>query len=234
LRGRAKPIVVFIFTFGVVYVLLILPWPGLNEAYAKFFRASGELIPGSFVPGGVVELKPFHEAGETIFTTKLILTNRQMLEAAQQTGSMVAIRQSKISSRDFGYLPTALFIALILATPVTRARRGWALLWGLILTNGFIAFKLALEILWQFNENTQLEVMVLSRFWHDALFHVYQFIFLNLETTIVVPVFIWIVVTFRRDDWMMLVAKTGSLKSTSEVRDKTKSGKKKSKVTGTT
>lgn len=51
---------------------------------------------------------------------------------------------------------------MILATPVPWKRRGWALLWGLLLVHVFMVLSVACYI---WNQSTDLGLLVLTPFW---------------------------------------------------------------------
>jgi len=95
----------------------------------------------------------------------------------------------------FGFLPTALLLALILATPISLRRRGWALFLGFLCMHFLILLSLNF-IIW--NESMEISLVNLSPFWkhisngfRDAL--VTQF-------SAAIPVLVWIFVTLRRED----------------------------------
>jgi hypothetical protein len=51
--------------------LLIAPWPGLDEAYAKMVRASGERLFGRFGAKGIVVFRPADEGPDSLHDTKI-------------------------------------------------------------------------------------------------------------------------------------------------------------------
>jgi hypothetical protein len=113
------------------------------------------------------------------------------------------------SSRRTGYIFIAFLTALIVATPIGWRRRGWALFWGMILIHGFIIFILAAWILRGFN-NEVVSLLVLSPFWQRVLLlTVFMFVH-NLTFGLIVCVFIWLLVSFRREDWSRILAQKKS------------------------
>ncbi|MHC4697956.1 MAG: hypothetical protein ACYTFA_14580, partial [Planctomycetota bacterium] len=121
---RFRGITGFFTRLSVIYILFVLPWPGLKAEYAAFFRTGGNLVLPSLIPEGSIRLAPAPDPTDR-FDTYIHFANKR----TGGEGEAVA------SSRNSGYLQTAFLISLILATPQAWSGRLWALLWGLILVN---------------------------------------------------------------------------------------------------
>lgn len=96
------------------------------------------------------------------------------------------------------YLPTAVLTGLVLASPIPWRRRGWALLWGILLVNAFVVVRLAVAIMWGFRN---VDLFVFGPFWNKAVDVAHDVISISTVTSCVVPALIWLLVSFRRDDW---------------------------------
>ena len=96
-----------------------------------------------------------------------------------------------------GWLPTALTVALIVATPVPRRRRCWALLWGMLLIHSFVLFSVAVYI---WNESTTVSLVTLSPFWKEIADALEYTLVTQMGVSFSIPVLIWIAVLFRRQD----------------------------------
>ncbi len=177
-----------------LYVLLLLPWPGLEEAYAQAFRKCGTVLLGDFGSNGSVWLVEGPES-DTTHDTDLFVQNRKT-RAGLGLG---------VSSRYFGYLPMAFLTSLIVATPLSVRRRARALLWGLIVVHGVAVLQLILVATYGFSLGRPPVMYELSDFWGRTLAAVVQVIQVSPFTWLVVPLFIWIVVTFRRGDLMVML-----------------------------
>jgi len=105
------------------------------------------------------------------------------------------------------YLPTVLVIALIIATPMRASRKGWALLWGLILVHGFIILCLFINLLTGFNQSKDIGLVVLSPFWENILLSVHKVLVNDIGSKYIVAIFIWLIVVMRRNEWMTLAEK---------------------------
>ena len=194
-----KGIVGFFCLFLLAFGLLMAPWPRLGRAYTTFYRAGAAFLFGSFGSTGVVRFDPLSDSNHDMNVT---LCNRARLDP---DGDVVAIR-TRHSSRHAGYMYAAFLAALILATPVGARRKGWALFWGMILIHGFVASTLALRIFYAFN-NRPLSMFALNPFCTRVLSISHQAFAVNVTFGFIACVFIWILVSFRRRDWVNITGR---------------------------
>ena len=194
-----KGIIRFCCLFLLVFGMLMAPWPGLGRAYTTFYRAGAAFLFGSFGSTGIVRFDPVSDSNHDMNIT---LYNRARLDP---DGDVVAIR-TRHSSRHAGYMYGAFLTALILATPIGARRKGWALFWGMILIHGLIASKLALRIFYAFN-NRPLSMFVLNSFCRRVLSITHQAFAVNVTFGFIACVFIWILVSFRRRDWVSIASR---------------------------
>jgi hypothetical protein len=183
----------FLFRFAVVFGLLIAPWPGWNEAYSQYFRAFGQWAFNSNDGGRLVVFAPIDPPLESMLDTKLSLGNRALMD----TDGKGLIKRTRIDTRSIGWLPTALTIALVAATPVPWFRRLMALATGLVLVHVFIFFSLQT---WIWNSSPDVALFTLSRFWKTVTDELAYACMNQLGISFTVPVLIWILVTFKRQD----------------------------------
>jgi len=190
----SNPALGFFCRFVVIYVLLILPWPGLGELYSQYFRALGELAFSRDNDRRIILFEDHRlvHAFETL-DTRMIMGNRDTIDS-NGNGRTTTI---DLDTRSIGWDPTALTIALILATPVPWRRRGWALLWGLLLIHGFILFTLQS---WIWNASPGISLSTLSPFWKEVADNLQYTLITQMGVSFSVPVLIWILVTFRLED----------------------------------
>lgn len=175
----------------VIYVLLIVRWPGVREAYRAAYCATGETFLGRFGSDGVVRFEP--RTDDQINDVDLVLGKR----TAQGIGEVPA----EMSSGRVGYAPLAALVALVLATPVPWARRGRALLWGFILVNLFVMLRTALRILFLFSTPSPIRLYEPGPFLSKVLSCSYEFFFLAPACSFFVPAVVWVVVTVRSGDF---------------------------------
>lgn len=178
----------FFARLAIIYGLFVIPWPGIKTGYAAFFRVSGTFFFESLIPGGSVRFEPAPNPTGRFDTVILCVNKRTGAEA-----------EADASSRNSGYLQTALLISLVLATPLPWSRRVWALLWGLLLVNVAMACTTLVLLLRIFSSRGFL--LELTPFWDKILEVAFGLAMTDAVTLWPVSVLTWIVVSFRRSDW---------------------------------
>jgi hypothetical protein len=182
----------------LLYGLLVMPWPGLLASYAAGYGAVGNAIFGSFGRDGVVRFEPL-AAGREKMDTEISIGNLRTRPPP---------KRAEHSARLTGYLPTAEVVALILATPIAWRRRWKALLWGLLLVHGLIALRVTILLLYGFSGDHPCALYSPGPFWSNVLTKMYSLCAVWVSFTFVAPIFIWILVTFRRIDlqrWLVTI-----------------------------
>jgi hypothetical protein len=189
-----NPLVGFLCRFALIYGLLILPWPGWNELYGGYFRALGQMAFSREGEKRIVLFEP-HELhhGFSSLNTRMTLGNRDLADSSGN-GRATSI---DLDTRSIGWIPTALTVALILATPVPWRRRVWALLGGFVLIHCFILFSLQT---WIWDESPGLSLTTPSPFWKEVVDDLEYTLITQLGASFSVPVLIWILATYRRED----------------------------------
>ena len=183
---RSRKIIGFFARFLIAYCLLMFLWPVVCGVYGAYFRAGGDLIFGS---SGSVRFQALAEP-EGLDDTKFFV----------RKGASGKWTFTQLSSRHMGYLSTAAVLGLILATPVTWARRGRALLWGLVWLHGFIALRLGILVLYTFSVHTAGPLAVSQGFWSKSLRAGILSVSVGQGLSYIAPIIIWMLVTLRRED----------------------------------
>lgn len=189
----AKAIARFFLLLGFSYTLLMLPWPGLQPTYARLFRAGNEIVLGSFGRHGAVQFVPTKKR-VAVGDTGIILRNRK-------TGRRVLTRFSS----HVGYAPAAFLTALLMSTPLSFRRRAGAFIWGMLFLHAVVALTLFLYITYLFGSNPHVATFSLSEFSQRTLAELTRLVLFAPFFSLVVPTFIWILVTFRSEDLAMIV-----------------------------
>jgi len=192
-----RAIVQFVCGLAFCYAFLMAPWPGLEPTYAGGFRACADWMFRSFGSDGVVRFWPNPSAQEA-HDTMLEVTNRKNGRGLE----------APMSSRYEGYVPTAFLVALVLATPLPYRRRGRALVWGVVVIHCLIALKLTLIIVYLFSHDHPSALFSPSPFWRDVLRSVVRLIGSSPLTWLIMPTFVWILVTLRRGDFAAVTEPT--------------------------
>jgi hypothetical protein len=208
----AKAIARIFVLLGFSYTLLMLPWPGLRPTYARFFRAGNQFVFRSFGRDGVVRFLPTNKAGG-VFDCRLFVGNRRTrTSVGTKVGSAV------------GYTSAAFLTALLVSTPLPFRRRVGAWLWGMLLIHAAVGLTLFLYITYLFGSNPEIATFSLSEFSQEALAELTRLVLFAPFFSLVVPTFIWVLVTFRSEDLAMIVRGQRNSRSTKSQRRPTERG----------
>jgi len=189
-RGIARFLALFLLAYGAS----MAPWPGLGSIYAAAYRTGASLLFRSFGSQGIVRFEPLPGRPWEI---NVALYNR----ARAGRGGIVPGIQTCHDTRDEGYLYVAFLTALILAHPLPWRRKGRALLWGMALIHVLIVLKLGLRLFHAFSREP-LALVTLSPFAGRVLSAAHQVFAVNITFGFVVAIVIWLLVCFRREDWL--------------------------------
>ena len=194
-----KTVAAFFIKVIILYALLMIPWPGVREGYGYVYRACGNKFFRTFGSTGRVYFAPISPApkGKDAKDTSVTLEN---IQARGARGTM------DMNSRLMGYLPTVFAAALILATPVPWKRQLWALLWGVLLMSAFAGLELALRLIDAFSDKNVLAVFSLGPAAKTMVVILLKVLGMSPVTAYIAPIFVWVLVTFRRGDWAKLLA----------------------------
>jgi len=102
-----------------------------------------------------------------------------------------------VDAWQMGWVPTAFFLSLTLATPIPWRRRLWAVFWGLLWIHVFILLTLGIFI---WNESTRLSLVTLTPFWKEMADRLEELALAPVGPSFFAAALIWILVTFRRQD----------------------------------
>jgi len=179
----------------LIYAVLIVPWPGVMNAYRAGFRGVGNVLFARVGKAGTV-------AFEAIPAAMHEKDTRLTFRSTRVPGAAVPM---DIDATYLGYRPVIFLVALTLATPVAWRRRWRALLWGLLRVHVFVAVRISLPIMNVFSNGDALSVFAPGPFLKGVLGKLTLVFFRAPATTYTAPAFIWLLVTFRRDDLKMLL-----------------------------
>ena len=199
-----KPVIRFGIGALLIYGALTLAWPLLKTPYSSFYRGIGNTFFAAFGSEVSAQFVPWTGEDE-IKDTDVVLRNRSV----QGTHARMPT-----SSRYDAYVPTCVVVALILASPIPWRRRLLALIWGLILVYAFLLFRLSMAIINTMSDPGALQAFDLAPAVKAMIaFFVLHIMGSLIASSYIVPVFIWLVVTFRRQDWDRLRAASTSWNS---------------------
>lgn len=199
-----NPVRRFLLLFAILYSLFLIVGVTLNgrSAYQQFFRTIGEGIFGDAGTNGVVR---FLEVDDTEnynpkSHTLIMMGNRVQAQKAAQTGTNVDVSKIYVNDYMVGFLPTMTLLALLMATPMPRKRKIWAVATGLIVVTLFVILRQWVLVLTDMANNPQLEMMKASEGTVRFLIGLKRVFVTNIVVTMMVPFLLWGMIVFRVED----------------------------------
>lgn len=189
----SRHVVRFLVRFLLVYVLLMLPWPGVADGYRVLFINGWRVLIVSFASAGSSGIESYDDAQHDT-DSRLWVQNRRS----------DARVQVDIDSRQTGYLPTVVTLSLILATPTPWRRRGRALCWGLTLVHVFVGLRLAALVLYGAHRPLPDGMDADPTLTAATVGAAVTLFGVGHGVSYIVPVVIWVLVSVRRGDLAML------------------------------
>lgn len=176
--------------------------------YPPVFRALGNTFLHRFGSGRIAQFTPIDDPAR--------IADTGLSVGSDALGTPAYGSTMKISSIREGYAPTAMILALVLATPVAWRTRARMLLFGFVIVQLFVGLRMSAAALYGFSkigtgDRHLLEVGALGS---TLLRRANQVISTDMHISYVFPVVVWVVlVTTMTDLWKRLRderAKTGS------------------------
>jgi hypothetical protein len=179
----------FTVQFVLIYGILIAPWPGFGRAYGAYFRFVHRHIFSEESGHRLVRFEP-EPLDHGPLDTRIAIVNLQRLDGeGRAQGKALAL-----DSRSVGWIPTSIVLALVWATPLARHRRISASLAGLLMVHLFIVFSVGCYI---WNQSAELGILKISPMAKVVLSGLEQTFIVQLGASFIVPVVIWVLVSFR-------------------------------------
>lgn len=197
----------FVFA-AILYAAFMAPWPGVEGAYAKLYRGTCNVVFARFwfwPDGGVrfLNIKTLQTGdlppGAPRFFAIGTFDTLMELRSRRAPGSMGYLRTS---TRYVGYGPTAVVLALVLATPLPWRRRALALLWSFLAVNAFIVLRISLTLAAAgFAADKKYALFELGSLARGVLTRAENILSDNPTVSFVAPALIWFLLAFRQVLW---------------------------------
>lgn len=183
----------------LIFGFLMVPWPGVRELYATVFHFQANLVYGGSDGDHFIEFQSNVASG-----------------AAEDTAIHVGRRRDPgytnvtFRSRFVGYLPMALFLALVLSTPIPIGRRLHALWKGGLAIDAYVLLRTGLLVLKGWTEHrshcsASHAAFWSSGWWDQLLDKTVAILVLEPSMYILVPGLVWLAVTFPLSSLRALV-----------------------------
>jgi len=196
---QRSPIRRFVIRFALAYVLLILPWPGFHAAYSDYFRAFGGMVFAEQTERSEITFETARDSPRRD-QTRVVIVNKALMN---YDGSG-PVRNLEFDAHSVGWRPIALLTALIFATPISSRRRIRALVFGTLGIHVFLLLFLVVGIWSEANELPLAIFAPVTPFWKEVATGARRLLISQIG--LFLPVLVWGVVTFRRDDMIGLLA----------------------------
>lgn len=190
---RSKTLLLFLLKALIIYGLLSAPITFYDATYGQFFRKVAEVFFSKFRENGFVKFKEWKEPAITH-------VNIGSYALVRPDGTSKTVTND-INTRYLGYIPTILLIALVISSPVSWKRRLIALAAGLILVTLLVIFKQWISLLWLCDQYPWLQLTNFSDTGRKLLNFTYRFISVSSSSVLYFVVAIWLLVTFRVEDF---------------------------------
>ncbi len=201
-RLRHSPVAWFLLRFVAIYGLLIAPWPGWNAHYAGWMADFGSTLLSPLNNRWIVRFETEARTPARPLDLRIIVANPDRVTASGNAPAVVL----ELDARGIGWVPTALLIALILATPLPWSRRLGALLGGLAAIHALILFSIGIHLLSHSDASSGLSLVTLSPWGKMVADGLDETLITQLSPGLVCAVLLWVLVSFRRTDWRLLWA----------------------------
>lgn len=209
-----KRIILFLVVFAVVYVGLMSLRTPVADAYARMFRAGGNIVFSRYLfwGDGSVHFVDLRLPSAQLFdevdrhTYRMLPINTPTLKLKGELDTLLLLKNRsrmkgfgmlRTSSRMVGYTPTAFFVALFLATPVGWRKRLWVFIIGLVLAHGYIFVRLSIYLAvgeWGFGSAKPYALFSLGEFWSGILTRVNEVVNDNPMFYLPFAIFLWLAV----------------------------------------
>ncbi len=191
--GKIKPILFFAARWFLIYGLLILPWPGMKPLYAAYFQKLGQIVWAKNIRCLTLDFQQLHDPAHrwpANFDTAIIMSRSELTEDDGNDQRYLLT----VDAWQMGWVPTAFFIALTLATPASWSRRRKALSWGILWMQVFVLMTLEIFI---WNESTRLYPSSLALFGKSLANRLEELALSPVGPSFLAATLTWITVTFR-------------------------------------
>lgn len=191
---RSLPWLRFAALAALLYLAFILPWPGAHDAYARGFCAFARLVCAENAGPRVLRFNvvPPDQRNRGL-DTSVTIANRALLDAR---GTAPAVRLD-LDSRGIGFLPTALTLALVLATPLPWPRRLLRLIPALAAIHALIALAVHAAIWSACLDASQLAFPAPGPFAQAVIRGLDETFVVQLGASFVVPFLVWAALCLR-------------------------------------
>jgi hypothetical protein len=187
-----KIILLFVVKIVIIFSVLNIPQLKMDKVLDEYYIHFGNKFYRTFKSAGHVMFKQSDEADKI----QILVGNKKKF----MTKGENQIAWTKISTKISDFVPLSLLLALVLASPVNMKRKLTGILMGIALFTILMLFKQWIIIMNICDQNAWLQLTHLSHFQSNLIEGIYMRMVMPTGATLMIAVFIWLLVTFRRVD----------------------------------
>lgn len=201
-----KPLyrMIAIFVASYAAILILGNVAGLQEGYRSAMENVSNKVFREFWSKGYVFFEADTDPTGNEMDTSMRLINREALLEAQRTNTNVYSIKIFCSMRNWGFLSTAFFLALVFAAPVPLRRKAIAGAIGFLMVQLFVLFRIWVDLEFTMQQNPKLGIVDYEGFWGKVIVTMDAFFAKNIVIAFVIPLLIWIFVMFKKEDRKLL------------------------------
>ena len=198
---NTKPILKFVLVFFLAYGVFIAIAPIFRDQTGKYLASLGNNFLSSPVKNAFVS---FYRNNEK-FDIEIRVGNIK-----QAVNGTVQRYHEKLSSYDFLYMPVALLAALILASPVSTRRKIFSFLISLFFVHLMTLSRMYIQILHIGTSHLSMDLISSSESTQRFINLMHAYFVSYGAVKLFVVIFIWLAVTFRKEDLALIRSDSGS------------------------
>jgi hypothetical protein len=189
---NSKPIIKFFLIFVLTYGILIAASPFLRVPAGIYYAEIGNKFLQSPVQNSLVTFSKINEKDDIVVH---VMNISQRIGEDKYPGF-----KQKYNSYNFSYLPGALLIALILASPVNIKRKLLSLVLSVLCLHLLMVFRMYVIFLYIWNHHLSSELTGSVQYMNSFIDWMFNNIVNHVTILLFIVVFIWLAVTFRKED----------------------------------
>jgi len=168
----------------------MMPWRGITDDYVDTAQQGIAAIFGADDARHTITVERRTDDPDHPYGSRIVIVN----QALMNPDGSGPVRNVDFDTRVT--CPATLLIALVVATPVSWRRRGWALLLGMPISCALGLLFLGFSI---WDESSEISLVTFSPVTKEIV-HLARNV-LTTQLGISAPILLWILLTFRREDF---------------------------------
>ena len=199
---RKKPFLKIFLLFTITLAGLLLVYPSLRNTYRDFLITTGNSFLGH--PGKQASVKFLENNEEKYLDMTMYIGNSFKMETEPNAVFWI----TKASTMYLSWIPLALMIALVIASPVRLLKKLIIFISGIIIVHIITYIKLLIQIYYVANTHRDLDILLLSPFWFKVNSLLLDNFVDTVQPSLVLIFIIWMLMTFTYKDYNKLMGLT--------------------------